>query len=346
MPPPNSNTTISTDYATPLLKDLKRLGSDVENLWRQGAIQTPLYSVLKDDAQSLPATEFTRLYRACMEELEQRCCARDERRPMGKLAVNMLCYCVISCPTLSKVIERVIEFNAMMKERGGNIRLDVEGDLAYFTMHVPGRHRDTAALLVDLTGLYFYFQLFSWLLGCQLPLHSVGVAYAAPATSHPLLEVFGIPLNYEQPANQLSFPARYLSQRTVRSYTELEKIIDYFPFDLSLGQTSQPMCSLRVRLLLLDTIQRQHEIPVLDTVAQLFHMSSATLRRRLKEEGTAYGEIRAICQREIAEYLLSATDQPVEDIALYIGFGSDRAFHEWTGRTPTHFRRAQQQVEK
>ena len=53
--------------------------------------------------------------------------------------------------------------------------------------------------------------------------------------------------------------------------------------------------------------------------------------------------LRASCQREIAENLLRRGTVPVEDIAHRLGFSDDRAFRrafrEWTGETPTEFRR-------
>ncbi|QDX82437.1 hypothetical protein B9N43_15055 [Denitratisoma sp. DHT3] len=334
---------IPADYARPLLEELARLGGDLESLWRQAAIETPLSSVLNGSVAALPATEFTRIYRYGAGELERLCCAREGRRPMGKRAVNMLCYCVVSCGTLGEAIARAAEFNAVMEERGGELRVREQGEVAQFTLQVPGRNRDSAALLVALTGLYFYYQLFSWLIGSRLQLSGAGIAYGAPDRPHPLLDVFGVPLKFDQPANSLSFPARQLAQRVVRSNAELESIVDFFPFDLSLGGARKTAFSDQIRLLFLDALQHRNQVPTLATVAQLFHVSPATLRRRLDEESTSYIELRAGCRYEMAECLLRQTEMPTEDIAERLGFSGDRAFRrafrEWAGETPTAYRR-------
>ncbi len=70
-------TAIPIDYATPLLQDLAALGSDVEALWVQAEIDTPLDSALSGAMTTLPTRDFTRLYRGCMEELERRACHRE-----------------------------------------------------------------------------------------------------------------------------------------------------------------------------------------------------------------------------------------------------------------------------
>lgn len=339
---PQRSLSIPADHVRPLLEELRRLEGDLELLWRQEAIKTPLRALLNGEAAALPAAEFTRIYRSSAGELERLCCAREGRRPMGKTAVNMLCYCVLSCRTLRDAIARVAEFNAVMEERGGKIHLEEGGGIARFVMHVPGRERDSATLLVDLIGLYFYHQLFSWLIGCRLQLSGVGVAYCAPERPHSLLDVFEVPLGFEQPVNSLSFAVRHLDQRLVRSNTELESIIDYFPFDLFLGGVGRTSFSDQIRLLFLDALQHRNQVPELATVAQLFHMSPATLRRRLNEESTSYTELRAICQHEMAERLLRQTDMPTEDIAERLGLSGDRAFRrafqEWSGETPAAFR--------
>jgi AraC-like DNA-binding protein len=165
----------------------------------------------------------------------------------------------------------------------------------------------------------------------------------APPGPHPFVEVFDIPLRFDQATNSLSFPASQLCKPIVRSYAELQAIIDYFPFDRSPGGDGRTAVSVQLRLLLLDSLQQLGRKPELGTASQLLHMSAATLRRRLADERTSYREVRVNCQREIAETLLRRSTVPVEDIARRVGLSDDRAFRrafrEWTGETPTDFRK-------
>ncbi|TXS95862.1 AraC family transcriptional regulator [Parahaliea maris] len=342
MTPHDFSNEVPGSFAIPLLEDLDTLGSDLDQLWQRAAVTAPRQSVMTGRTAALPAAEFTRLYRCCMEELERLSCLDQGIRPMGRGAVNMLCYAVLPCRTLREIIGRVIEFNDAMEDRGGEISLEESGDTAVFSMQVPRKRYDNPALLVDITGLYFYFQLFSWMVSRRLPLSEVGVVYGKPGKHYPLMELFERPVSFGAVANRLAFPGDCLDLPSTRSLTELERIIDHFPFDLSAGAASGRASPSQIRLLILDAIQSRREVPALETAAQLFHTSPATLRRRLREGGTSYSEIRAQCQREIAERLLSNRELSIESIAEHVGFGSDRAFrrgfHSWTGLSPSEFR--------
>jgi len=336
------STAIPFSYAQPLLDELQRLGCDLPALWHGARLETPLPAVLQGEVSTLPAAEFSRFYRHSIGLLEKRCCERDGHRPLGKPAVDMLCYCVIHCASLREVIARATRFLEAMEERGGELQLIETGAVAQLTMDARRRQQDEAAMLVDLTGLYFYHQLFSWLTGRPLRLLSVGLSYPEPRRAHPLLSSFDAPLRYDQPVNSLSFDARLLGQKVLRSYAELEDIIDYFPFDLGLNGIPESKLADQVRLLLLDALQHRGRALSGTAIAQLFHVSTATLRRRLREEGLSYAELRASCQREAAEYLLSHTGRRLEDIAERLGMGSDRAFRRafrhWTGLSPSDYR--------
>lgn len=338
--------TIPVIYIRPLLDELIKLGATLKDLWKIAKIRTPLQDVLSGATATLPAAEFSRVYRCSVVEVERLCCARDGRRPMGRAAMDMLCYSVIHCDTLHEVIMRSAQFNLMMEERGGVLDVEVRDGVARFTVEILGRGRDCAALLIDFAGLYYYYQLFSWLIRCRLPLIEVGFTHAELDHALPALQAFGAPVKFNQPINSFSFAADYLEQGVVRSYVELLEIIDLFPFDMPLGLVLGAMEEAHwgdhLRLLLLDSLQYRHQLPALTTVAELLHISTATLRRRLDQEGTSYAKLRAQCQREIAEGLLRQTTLSVGEIAERLDFSEYRAFRrafcEWTGETPNAYR--------
>jgi len=157
---------------------------------------------------------------------------------MGRSAMHMLCYCVIRCGTLREVIRRAAEFNEMMEERGGIVGLSEHDNIARFTLEIPGRGRSWAALLIDAVGMYYYYQLFSWLLRRRLPLKEVSFASGFAGRALPALGAFAAALKFNRPTNSLSFPAELLDQKISRSHTDLLKVIDLFPFDMPLSMLS------------------------------------------------------------------------------------------------------------
>jgi AraC-like DNA-binding protein len=82
--------------------------------------------------------------------------------------------------------------------------------------------------------------------------------------------------------------------------------------------------------------------PVIDEVAQLLRVSSRTLQRMLNEEGVSYSALVERCRCRAACDILSHTTNPVQDIAINLGYRDassfTRAFRRWTGTTPRDWR--------
>jgi AraC-like DNA-binding protein len=66
--------------------------------------------------------------------------------------------------------------------------------------------------------------------------------------------------------------------------------------------------------------------------------TSATLRRRLRSEGTSYQEIKDAVRRDTAIQYLSMKSMSIEEVAEKSGFSEPtsffRAFKRWTGTSP------------
>ncbi len=79
-----------------------------------------------------------------------------------------------------------------------------------------------------------------------------------------------------------------------------------------------------------------------ELVAEQLHMTTQTIRRRLKEEGNSFQEIKDSLRRDTAIYHLVKTDTPINDIVELLGFSEpsvfNRTFKKWTGLTPGAYR--------
>lgn len=81
----------------------------------------------------------------------------------------------------------------------------------------------------------------------------------------------------------------------------------------------------------------------IDDIANKLHVSSRTLKRKLKDEGTTYSDINKEVRQEAATNYLLRSTRTVEDIALEIGFSSAAnfvsTFKRWTGESPSQYRK-------
>ncbi len=80
-----------------------------------------------------------------------------------------------------------------------------------------------------------------------------------------------------------------------------------------------------------------------DSVARRLALSSRTLQRRLRQEGTSFKELVADTRLRLARHYLHRTRLSATEIAYLLGFDEPtsffRAFSRWTGTTPETMRR-------
>jgi AraC-like DNA-binding protein len=95
----------------------------------------------------------------------------------------------------------------------------------------------------------------------------------------------------------------------------------------------------RARMLMTAEPSEQHSASAL---ASALNVSVRTLHRQLEEEGTSLQALKNAVRRERAIDQLCRTGQPIKQIALSIGFASEktfaRAFRHWTGESPSEYR--------
>jgi AraC-like DNA-binding protein len=77
-------------------------------------------------------------------------------------------------------------------------------------------------------------------------------------------------------------------------------------------------------------------------VASALNMSVRTLHNRLADAGTTYQQLLDSTRRELAEQYMRQPNISVSEVAYLLGFSDcsnfSRAFHRWTGRSPSDFR--------
>lgn len=79
-------------------------------------------------------------------------------------------------------------------------------------------------------------------------------------------------------------------------------------------------------------------------VARELAVSSRTLQRRLREEGTTFQTILTQTRESLARHYLTESTMPTAEISFLLGYEDTnsfyRAFQSWTGKTPQHVRQA------
>lgn len=145
----------------------------------------------------------------------------------------------------------------------------------------------------------------------------------------------------------IHFPLEMLSQICITSDTEVWSMSLYEceRKNQSLSGRKQSF-ALRVADLLKRVDLTTDRMPDLSHVASHLCVSSRTLMRKLKEEGTSFKELLDANHKQLACWYLRNTNETVEVIAMRLGYQDptnfSRTFRRWYTDTPSEYRRRNQ----
>ena len=90
-------------------------------------------------------------------------------------------------------------------------------------------------------------------------------------------------------------------------------------------------------------LEQQGSYPGVHAMARELNMSTRTLLRKLRQEGATYQMLLDDARKELAEWYLIRTRDPIEAIADRLGYADasnfSRSFRRWFGMPPAKFRR-------
>lgn len=280
--------------------------------------------------------DFARWYLAVVQRLEVFLARDSDTPPMARGEVELMCRAAMSAPDLAGAIALCTRFSSMLYPRAGALRLSVSKGVASLQLDSLRETTTSTSSLVDITGLFAFRQLLQWLSGRQLPLQQVCIGPIQREDVMPFLKLFGAPVLAGGSVYALEFDAAALQWSTVRSAAEFDTFFALFPcavFDL---QSSQ--LDAQVAALLEASLRRGEGLPTQAQMAELLAMPLSTLRRRLRDLGLNYRQLRTRCLQVQAGILLRRGELSVAQIAARLGFSDAgafrRAFRQWYGCSP------------
>jgi len=96
----------------------------------------------------------------------------------------------------------------------------------------------------------------------------------------------------------------------------------------------------RVKVAVLDHLPSG--APSDEDVARALHLSTRTLQRKLRDQGTTFSDTVGAVRRELAEAYVRDRTLTLTEIGYLLGFGDtssfSRAFKRWTGAAPSSYR--------
>jgi AraC-like DNA-binding protein len=240
---------------------------------------------------------------------------------------------IMHAPNLGEALGNIIKYAVLVQERA-ELALATEGDtvrLKLDVMHASAQGLVCRSEFVAL-GITHILRLAGQGRAGLLSLH---LAYPAPAHADQYKRHFDCPVVFSSAVSELVFERAMLSKTIFGA--------DPLMYSAVVSRANQALSALKgqrglegqVGAILL---QRLHERPRMDTVAEALGLGERTLRRRLGALGIDFQSMVTRLQMERACSLLAEGERSIQQIASDVGFASVSAFHRaflrWTGATP------------
>jgi len=303
---------------------------------------------IADTASRIPIERYAALYNLLNHELD------DEgfglfAQPMRVGSFEFLCRGCLSAQTLAEALTRASRFlRILLPDLSVSVRRShSQAELVISESRKladnpddPGRVFAFEWLLRLLHGLS------CWLAGRGIGLDSVIFPYRKPPhfTDYALIFTEDSRFAPTVPGGTgtlvASFNANFLELPIRRDEAALTIFLDGAPGKItSLYRRDREMV-IRVRDLLRAALP---DTLGLDDIANRLYLSPRTIHRRLEEEGSSFRGIKDALRRDMALARLTKSKDSIAEIAADLGYADTsafyRAFVEWTGMAPVHYRR-------
>lgn len=293
-------------------------------------------SLLKNPQARVTALQMEWMSETAMRELDDEALGWFSRRlPWG--SYGMLVRASLSAPNLRVAMQRWCRHHQLLTD-DVHLKLVQDNARAWITLqerpeqHDLGVFREfcTVSLLRNALGVA------CWLTDSRIPLQAIELHFDAPAhaKSYPIL--FDGPVQFKPTSrdfvSRIGFEAGYLDLPIRRNEIALQRMLQR-----ALLLTVKPY--RRDRRLVERARQALAEQPALgrhaDELATHLGLSTRSLHRQLKQEGSSLQAIKDSVRHETAMRLLLQTRKPIKQIAAEVGFSNEksfmRAFRAWTG---------------
>ena len=250
---------------------------------------------------------------------------------------DVLTFAVRSCPTLGEHYRLAGRYIRLIHE-GVYLSLEEEGDVARL---IHGHSPEQIGPRHPVEGMLALALLLGRReVGAEFVPESVCFSHARPERVSEQERVFGAPVHYGCPRNELVLARALLARPQRHAELRLLAILDRQLGNLLSGLPESRRFRDVVKRCMMDELPERE--PIVAVIARTLHMSARSLQRRLQSEGTNFAEVLSDLRRDRALRYLQDPRISIAEVAFLLGFldvtAFHRAFKRWTGTTPAKYR--------
>lgn len=252
---------------------------------------------------------------------------------------DVLAFAIRSCATLGEHIRLASRYFRLLHE-GVYLTVEEDGQTARVVHgHIPEQIGPRQPMEAALAVVLLHARQ---AVGDDLTPQAVCFSHPRPARVSEQARVFGAPVHYGRPRNALVLDRAALERPQRHAERRLLAILN--------RQLGALVPAAPDRGIFVDAVARYmigelpEREPTVAKVAAKLSMSTRTLQRRLRREGTTFNRLLSDVRRDRALHYLQDPRVSISEVAFSLGFldvtSFHRAFKRWTGDTPAAFRGA------
>lgn len=263
-------------------------------------------------------------------------------RPLKIGTFGMMCHAIITSGNLRRALLRSARYISLMSD-DLTLELKESGTEARLLIHFDNPNQLDESFIV--TSIFvIWIRLSCWLIDKPMMLERINFRFPEPSYLDEFPSMFPCRHAFSQSENSVVFSRHLLAFPVKQDPETLLPFLSHAPESLLTQFREDDSMTGQVKRLLLHRHGMQTELENMsfEAIAEELHMTTHTVRRRLKDEGSSFQEIKDSLRRDRAQRLLDEHELSIQDIAEQLGFSEAaafaRAFKKWTGFTPGAYR--------
>jgi AraC-like DNA-binding protein len=256
----------------------------------------------------------------------------------GPADLGIYGYLLMNAPTVGEALEIACRYYPTFY-LGATLRLSVGRGVARLSYRTKA-HSTLSARHDNEWSLGFFVHVIRRGTSADWTPTNATFTHPAPEDLREQIQIFGANLHFGQATNCIEFPADVLRCRVNETDPKLLRVLIQHADGLLGRMQNEEKLADQVRLLILEHLERGSGDAA--GIARKLRISVSTLKRRLKQEGFSYRELRDGVVRDLSKLALRETQVPISEIALRVGYSElsafDRAFYRLAGTTPRRYR--------
>lgn len=306
----------------------------VERILRDAGIPPSLHA---QPASRITREQFVALYKGVAFALDDEMLGLWSR-PIRGGTLKYLMLSLLDAPTVLIALNRFVRFWNLILD---DYRLQMARQNGWVRVTLAPRAPDAPVVaLGHELMMKLVHGIVSWLLGREIALLRVEFAFARPAHASDYVFLYPGAVQFDARESGIYLFDADCQAAFKRERHQLWLFLKRAPEDWTFTTFHRGSMTARAR----EYLEQRIDQPV--TVQQLaaaLHLSVRTLNRKLADERTCFQQVRDALRRDIAVQCLSKSDAPIAAVAADLGYANAavfcRAFRQWTGSTPTAYRK-------